>query len=64
MHRHTAMDREYVVSQVQGMKLLSAEIKADRSITVGTKALYKTRQYKYQTVCVIWTENGSCKILI
>lgn len=27
----------HVVSQVQGMKVLSVEIKADRSITVGTK---------------------------
>lgn len=55
---------QFVVSQVQGIKALSMEIKAGRSITVGTKALSETIQYKYQAPHVIYTENGTCLIFI
>lgn len=46
-------NRVYVVSQAQAMKMLSIEIKAGRSITVGTNVLSETKQYKGQSVCVL-----------
>lgn len=53
MHGHTTIESTYRVSQAQRIKALSIEIKAGRSITVGTKALSETIQYKYQSLSVI-----------
>lgn len=39
--------RVYVISQVEGMTALSAEIKVVRSITAGTKAEPERIQYKH-----------------
>lgn len=53
MHGHMTIERAYRVSQAQRIKALSIEIKAGRSITVRTKALSETIQYKYQSLSVI-----------
>lgn len=53
IHGHMTIERAYRVSQAQRIKALSIEIKAGRSITVRTKALSETIQYKYQSLSVI-----------